>query len=698
MGRKIASQVGVHDLLKQHLDKAGLSKDSPPKDKKAWQAFLKSVEETYAQVESNETQEEIKAYTKVLEQAIVERTELLAENEARYRDLLDNANVLIQSIGPAGTFVYVNKRWQEVMGYTEEEARRLHFKDVLRPDQVARYQSLYKRLQQGKSFRDEELIFVTRAGDEIILEGNLSARMVGGRFISTQTILRDVTERREMEEALYHNRRTMHLIISSMPSLLLVLDDQNGLSSFFVPPHFPHILQHLNEEPLGKQLDYVMPPSIVEETQRWVDQARKIRDTCSFEAAVPLNQGGVHLDIRISPITDSDDMLIVIDDISERKRMETALEDSERRYRQIVEEASDVVFVADMAGYLTYINPPVTRMTGYPITDLLGKHFTVLLPESYRLKTMAFFRRQLRTRQAETLIEFPIITREGEERWVEQVTTIVQEGSQVVGLQGIVRDVTERKQAEVATQLAHERAIEALHLKDQIVANVSHDLRTPLTSIMGYSDIMLQGVYGPLHERQERAIRRIDSSARQLLSLVNDLLDKAQIESGMLTIKSELFPIAELLNGVISMMGPQAETRGLELVTIVDDDMPQSIVGDQRRLEQILNNLVGNALKFTEEGGVEITISNQGDGHYALKVTDTGPGIPEAARQQIFDAFYQVNGSVTRKHGGVGLGLSIVQQLTSLMGGQVTLDSEVGQGSTFTVVLPLKAELKSGKE
>ncbi len=690
--------MGTHDLLKQHLDQAGLSEKAPPADEETWQAFLKSVGQAYSLAESNETREEIKAYTKVLEQAVIERTALLAENEARYRDLLDNANDLVQSVGPEGTFIYVNKRWQALMGYTAEEARQIRFDDVLRPDQVSRYQHLFKQLQQGKRFRDEELIYVTRSGEEIILEANLSSRIVEGKFISTQTILRDVTARREMEEALYHNRRTMHLIISSMPSLLLVLDDQDQLSSFFVPPHFPHILQHLNEEPLGKQIDYVLPDTMVKETRKELKRSRKSDDTCSFETAVQHEQETAYLEARISPITDSEDMLIVIDDITERKRMETALEDSERRYRQIVEESSDVVFVADPTGYLTYVNPPVTRMTGYPTTELLGMHFTILLPESYRLRTMAFFRRQIRTRQAETLIEYPIFTRSGQERWVEQVTTIIQEGDQVVGMQGIVRDVTERKQAEVATLLAHERAIEALRLKDQIVANVSHDLRTPLTSIMGYADIMMQGVYGTLNERQGRAIRRIDSSARQLLNLVNDLLDKAQIESGMLTVKSELFSISDLLNGVTSMMGPQAETRGLELVTIVADDMPQTVVGDQRRLEQILNNLVGNALKFTEEGGIEVTISNQGDGHYALRVTDTGPGIPEAARQQIFDAFYQVDGSATRKHGGVGLGLSIVQQLTGLMGGQVTLDSEVGQGSTFTVVLPLRTEPEPDKE
>jgi signal transduction histidine kinase len=224
---------------------------------------------------------------------------------------------------------------------------------------------------------------------------------------------------------------------------------------------------------------------------------------------------------------------------------------------------------------------------------------------------------------------------------------------------------------------------------------VSHELRTPLGAIQGFAEMLQAGIYGPLSEKQEDALGRIDKNTRRLLIIVNDLLDQARIEAGELSIRPTVFSPTELTDDLKSTVGVLVERKGLELTTEVAEDVPNSLYGDKERLHQILVNLADNAIKFTDEGGIHVSIClPDGDysSHWAMEVSDTGPGISEKDRKLVFAPFRRVDDSMTREHVGVGLGLSIVEQLVELMNGEIILESEPGHGSTFTVVLPLQQE------
>ena len=249
--------------------------------------------------------------------------------------------------------------------------------------------------------------------------------------------------------------------------------------------------------------------------------------------------------------------------------------------------------------------------------------------------------------------------------------------------------VIERKQYETALAEARDRALEASRLKSRLLANVSHELRTPLGAIMGYSEILHDGLMGELTEEQKNILMKITDSSVYLTDLVTDLLDQAQIEAGKVILKIEPFEVAEMVERVRDKVSRLAEKKGIALYTEIADDVPDVLSGDSKRLTQVLVNLVNNALKFTETGSVSIHIKRQGAAHWALSVSDTGPGIPIEAQSFIFDSFRQVDDSSTRRHGGAGLGLSIVKQLVTVMGGVVNVESRLGEGSTFTVVLPL---------
>ncbi len=247
-------------------------------------------------------------------------------------------------------------------------------------------------------------------------------------------------------------------------------------------------------------------------------------------------------------------------------------------------------------------------------------------------------------------------------------------------------------QAHEKLEQARDQALEALNLKAQILANVSHDARTPLNVITLRVEMLQRGLYGNLTEQQNELLGTILVSARQLLFFINNLLDQAQLEAGKVTLDRVAFAPAELLTEIEISMLPLATRKGLKLTTEVDANLPQKLWGDPHRLNQIVSNLVVNAIKFTDQGMVKVRLCRPDDTHWALQVSDTGPGIPAEAQGRIFEAFWQVDGSSTRKVArGVGLGLSIVKQLTALMDGQVTVQSENGSGSTFTVTLPMES-------
>lgn len=283
-------------------------------------------------------------------------------------------------------------------------------------------------------------------------------------------------------------------------------------------------------------------------------------------------------------------------------------------------------------------------------------------------------------------------------------------------LAGVGLDISERKQAEAALrelndslecrvaerteqlESAVQRAESADRLKSAFLATMSHELRTPLNSIIGFTGIILQKLAGPLTEEQSRQLGMVQGSARHLLELINDVLDLSKIEAGQLDVRAEPFSPTESLQRVLDSVAPQIEKKGLELAVDVSSALPE-MRSDRRRFEQILLNLVNNAIKFTDEGTITVSVEQQpgylpplvGAACEAIRltVTDTGIGIREEDQDTLFQPFHQLDSGLTRKHDGTGLGLMICRRLAELMGGEIRLRSEWGRGSEFTVVLPL---------
>lgn len=342
------------------------------------------------------------------------------------------------------------------------------------------------------------------------------------------------------------------------------------------------------------------------------------------------------------------------------------------RNEAILESIADGVIVFDHLGRSISANPALSYLIERPREEIVGQGLHALMtnavPEEDQLEVIHELGRPAEKRPALKV------------RWADKTLSMSfapvrdEQGAQS-GVVAVFRDFT--------------REAEVEQMKSAFVSMVSHELRTPLGAILGFVEILHEGVYGPLAPKQQSIIVRILSNTKRLLSLVGDLLDQAQIEAGKLSFHYSDFSPTELVENAISILSNTAQARNLQLTWQVAEAVPKSIHGDAQRLHQILVNLVGNSLKFTKQGGVAVDVFCPDPAHWSVAVRDTGAGIPPEAQALIFEPFKQVDSSDTRQHGGVGLGLSIVKKLVDLMQGQITLVSALGQGSTITITLPL---------
>jgi signal transduction histidine kinase len=345
------------------------------------------------------------------------------------------------------------------------------------------------------------------------------------------------------------------------------------------------------------------------------------------------------------------------------------------RNQAILNSIADGVIVFDMEWNATQANPAIRSLLELPIETILTKNFREFL-EHPKLSTQS--RRLLTAMIEHDTQPFSFRIEWGEKTLSVSAAQIYDkrdEGNVNTGTVTVFRDFT--------------REAEVEKLKSTFVAIVSHELRTPLNAILGYAEMFKETVYGPMNEKQTNMADRIIKNTERLLGLINDLLDQAQMEAGKLTIQMSPVKPSELLDNLHGLMDKTASDKKLKLTSEIEDDLPEILIGDGARLQQILVNLVNNAIKFTDEGEVSVRLVRATYNKWGIEISDTGRGIPPADLPHIFETFRQVEGSATRTKGGFGLGLAIVKQLVSLMSGEISVDSKLDKGTTFSITLPL---------
>jgi len=373
-------------------------------------------------------------------------------------------------------------------------------------------------------------------------------------------------------------------------------------------------------------------------------------------------------------------------DVTERKSVEASLRTSEEQFRQLADSISEVFFVTTPEPLrVAYLSPAYEEIWGRPrqeVYDRAAAWIESVHPDE-RGRVGSYFGRLMQGIQSE--MSYRIVRPDGSLRWIHSRGFPVHDPQgKLVRVVGIAEDVTERQRAEADLKKAKENAEAANRAKSEFLANMSHEIRTPMNGIIGMTDLVLET---ELNSEQVEYLSMVKGSAEALLTLLNDILDFSKIEAGKLELEYLSFDLRKSLGEVVKTLAIRAQQKGLELIFDVASEVPTYVVGDPARIRQVLVNLVGNSIKFTERGEIEIKV--QTDAQTAegavlrVSVRDTGIGIPADKQQKIFEAFSQADSSTTRKYGGTGLGLTIVGQLVGLMGGKLWVESETGKGSTF---------------
>ena len=381
------------------------------------------------------------------------------------------------------------------------------------------------------------------------------------------------------------------------------------------------------------------------------------------------------------------------------RRLASALDSARsegERYRLLAEHSTDVIATYEIDGRFTYVSPAVERLLGFSPGQLVGRRsYEIIHPDDHRRVTSEF-KALVQRRDTSAHIEYRALTATGEVVWVEaHPTPVIGPDGVLTGFQDVVRDVSVRKVLEAELEAARGVAEAAAQAKADFLANMSHELRTPLTSILGYAALV--DSQRELQPQTRDYVNRILTASDVLLTTVNDILDFSKLEAGQITLRPEPTNVVAVCKGALDLLTPQALIKGLELRFEATDDVLPLVMLDSQRLLQVLLNLAGNAVKFTSHGAVTLLLSARGDS-LDFAVRDTGPGISEGDQGRLFQRFAQVDGSATRSHGGTGLGLAICKGLAAQMGGDVTVRSRLGEGSTFTLTLPIQRAGARGVE
>ena len=619
--------------------------------------------------------------------------EALKKSEERLNLTLDAVNDGIWDWDLQTGDAVFSPRYFTMLGYEPYEFPQNYesWKCLVHPEDIdVAVQNIKESIDNGRGYAIE-IRMRTRSGDWrwILSRGRMVERDLEGHPVRMVGTHSDITERKRVEEELQNSRSLLLAITEGTIDAIYAKDIQGryltanlGVARFVGKSQAEIIGQ--DDRALFSEAD---ADQIMAGDRRVMDKGK----TLTYEEYLTLADG-LHTFLAIKgPMRDASGEVIglfgIARDISERKKAEDDLRVEKEKAERYLNIAEVILIALDARARITLINRKGYQILGYKKDELIGKDwFEICLRPQDRESLYEVNRRIIRGEiEAFEYCESYILNKMGEERLIAwHTTTIKDDTGQIIGTLSSGEDVTDRKRYEEMLLKAKDAAEEATRAKSEFLANMSHEIRTPMNAVIG-ATCLLQGE--SLTPEQKEYAETIRSSGEALLSIINDILDLSKSDGGMMELERQPFNLQRRIEATLDFVAVRASEKGLKLDYAIEDDVPSVILGDPTRFGQILTNLLNNAVKFTERGTVEISVSGrkQEDERYEIHfaVKDTGIGIPENKIERLFQPFSQVDASTTRKYGGTGLGLAISRRLVNLMGGKIWAKSIVGVGSTF---------------
>jgi PAS domain S-box-containing protein len=654
----------------------------------------------------------------------------LQESERRYSSLAAAAPVAIFRFDVQLNCTYVNHRWCEMTGRSVESALGRGWMNALHPadrdhtleelnylHENASPDSHFLKTGEGRHLRPDGTInwFYSQVVQEFDDSGNL----IG--FVGTLT---DITEFKTAEIALQESETKFQRITESVPGMIYryVLHPDGSDECTYVSPQVRHIFE-LEPDIVLQSVSHLwerVHPDAIPITLEEVKVSAESLKPFFVEERLILPQAGLKwVQVIARPERHKNGDIVwdgVVIDITDRKK----LEQEQTKLTTILEATPDYIGMINAQGEILWHNKQLRKLRP-EIGDPQDNRFVTECHPDWANKIIAEQALPIAIQEGSWSGELALLDGKGGEIPVSQVIIAHKSADGIVeNFSTIMRDISDRKQAEVQLQRAYEELIRATRLKDEFLANMSHELRTPLNAILGMSEALQEMIFGSLNDKQIRFIKTIEDSGNHLLSLINDILDVAKIESGQIELDVQPTDISSLCNSSMAFIKQQALKKSIQIRTNIPPQLPKLLI-DERRILQVLINLLNNAVKFTPAGGritleashhqqqvnpesssfqdtlnehhnrlvseqAPITLSTRS--YIKIAITDTGIGIASEDIARIFQPFIQVDSALNRQYTGTGLGLSLVKQITELHGGVINLTSEVGVGSCFSIELP----------
>ncbi|MCC9137360.1 PAS domain S-box protein [Pontibacter silvestris] len=648
---------------------------------------IKYYEGRIVQYSSNQVLIIIRDYTeqKKAELEIQEKNELI-------RQVIDTSPNLIFVKDSNGYYTLANKTLADLYGCSIEDIIGKHDVEIhALPDEVARFDEADRKVIQERQEVQFEGSFTKISGEEFWFHTVKRPLILKDKEVSVLGVGSDITEERLANERLEKSEE-LHRLLSENSKDLICLHDLDG-TYIYVSKAVHELIGYNPEELIGTSpLDYSHPDDIHITLNHGIDQAILGKPNTVIQHRKRNKQGEyIWFETIIKPIYDAGGNVIKLQsssrDITEQRSANESLRDSEKKYKDLVKYSQAYILSHDLQGHILSVNPYLLNSLGYLEDEVVGKQIKEFFPKVEENK----FKEYLERYNSKTVQEgiLSMYNTKNEKIYVYYQNYKVDESDAAPYIIAIAQDITERMLAEQEMKKAKEAAEESARVKENFLANMSHEIRTPMNGILGMTGLMDKTT---LNEVQQNYLKIIRQSADNLLVIINDVLDIAKIEAGKIELEEIPFNLNETITGAYQTLKYRAEEKELAYLVETSQLAELNLVGDPYRLNQVLLNLLNNAIKFTEEGSIELKTNvleeTEDNVKIEFSVKDTGIGVPEDKKEYIFEGFTQAYSSTTRKYGGSGLGLSICKTLVELQGGRIWVDNNSStKGSTFKFTL-----------
>jgi PAS domain S-box-containing protein len=661
------------------------------------------------------TQEQQQAQNK-LEDIFIQQRALIAKSKKNEEEILAKQKFITAVTQATPDMLYVfdllemrkiftNKQISSVLGYSAEEIQDLKgefLTELIHPDEMALVAGNHRRILQAKDgevfmieyrMRHKNGHYVWLLCQEVVF-----ARDENGVPTQLMGIAQDITEKKKNLEALAASETKYRSMIENAEDIIHETDAKGYFT--YVNPVTLRILGYSLEEFMEMRYWEIIKADYRREIISFYNQQLEEQSMIFYKEFPVISKDGKEIWLGQNAIFEFDNqhvktVRVIARDITLLKLAEHKIKESEKRYRSVVENIAEIVFQTNAEGKWTFLNPAFATITGFSVEDSLGRLYTEFIFMEDQKLNMELFRPLIRQEKEYCRHQIRLMCKNGTFKWVEIFAQLTLDAKKRVhGISGTINDISERKEVEEALIQAKEHAEEIAVAKQYFLSTMSHEIRTPMNAVIGMTHLLLQE--NPRPDQVEN-LSILKFSADNLLVLINDILDYSKIEAGKITLEEVDFDLHELISSIEQGLAFKAEEKNLLLDVYIDPLLPEMFSGDPVRLGQVLNNLVSNAIKFTERGMVKIealagsSVDDFIEVHFS--VTDTGIGIPPEKLDYIFESFTQASSDTTRRFGGTGLGLAITKRLLELQNSTIKVESEPGLGSRFSFCLLLQKSL-----